>query len=355
MTINFILPFAGNKPIGGFKIVYEYANRLAEKGHIVNLIHPSYTFKESALNNTKYFLRYYQRKLDKSYNPDGWFQLDPKVNSLWIREISNDNVPDGDVLIATAWRTVTCSQNLERSKGEKFYFIQHHETWNGPEDEVNATWKMPFKKIVISGWLKDIADSMGEKAYYVPNAFDFSEFGIDVLPENRDRNKVMMLYNDLEFKGSEYGLQAFKKLKADFPELEITLFGVPQKPDGLPGWMKYYQTPERLLLRKLYNDSSVFLSPSLAEGFPLPPAEAMMCGAALACTDIGGHREYARDNETAILFKPKDSDEVVNALKKLLSDDESRIRLAYKGNEFIKQFTWEKAVNNFEKVLESNE
>ncbi|MEZ4822596.1 MAG: hypothetical protein R2942_09310 [Ignavibacteria bacterium] len=59
---------------------------------------------------------------------------------------------------------------------------------------------MPFKKIVIADWLKNIAESMGEKAYYVPNAFDFSEFGMDIRPEDRKDRKVMMLYNDLEFK-----------------------------------------------------------------------------------------------------------------------------------------------------------
>ncbi len=354
MTINFILPFAGNKPIGGFKIVYEYANRLSQRGHKVNLIHPSFTFKESALKNVKYFIRYYQRKIDKSYNPDSWFHLDPKVKSLWIREINNENIPDADILIATAWRTVTCSKKLDSSKGKKFYFIQHYETWNGKEDEVNETWKMPFRKIVIAGWLNEIAESMGEKASYVPNAFDFSEFGMDVNPEDRDGKKVMMLYNDLEFKGSIYGLKAFEKLKEDFQDLEIILFGVPKKPDDLPQWMEYYQTPDRKLLRKLYNKASVFISPSLAEGFPLPPAEAMMCGAALACTDIGGHREYAIDDKTAILFKPKDSDNIVTVLKKLLSDSELRFRLAYAGNGYIKQFTWKRSVDDFENILKQN-
>lgn len=354
MTINFILPFAGNKPIGGFKIIYEYANRLAERGHKINVIHPSYTFKESVLKNLQYFIRYHQRKFDKSYNPDSWFRLDPKVNSLWIREINNENVPDADILIATAWRTAACSQKLSASKGEKYYFIQHYETWNGKAEEVNATWKMPFKKIVIAGWLNDIAESMGEKVYYVPNAFDFSEFNMDVRPEERNGMKILMLYNNLEFKGSIYGLKAFEKLKEDFQDLEVILFGVPKRPDDLHEWIKYYQTPERKFLRKLYNEASVFISPSISEGFPLPPAEAMMCGAALACTDIGGHREYAIDNKTALLFKSKDSDEIAAVLKKLITGNELRISLAYAGNEYIKQFTWKRSVDDFENILNKN-
>ncbi|MBK9334798.1 MAG: glycosyltransferase family 4 protein [Ignavibacteria bacterium] len=351
MTINFILPFAGNKPIGGFKIVYEYANRLTEKGHKVNVIHPSYTFKESSFNNLKYLLRYHQRSLDKSYLPHEWFSLNENVNALWVRNISNENIPDADILITTAWRTAVCAEDLNKTKGEKYYFIQHYETWNGPEDEVNATWKMPYKKIVIAKWLNDIALKMGEEAEYVPNAFDFSEFGMDILPEDRPSLKIMMLYNELEFKGSKYGIEGFNILKKEFPDLELTLFGVPDKPEGLSDGISYFQSPDRKTLRKLYNETSVFISPSLAEGFPLPPAEAMICGAALACTDIGGHREYAEDNETAVLFKPESGTAAAEAIRKLITDDKFRIRIAYTGNEFIKKFTWENSVNKFERVL----
>lgn len=350
MKINFILPFAGNKPIGGFKIVYEYANRLSRKGHEINLVHPSYTFRENASDNFKYLLRYYQRKIDKSFIP-GWFKLEEKINPLWVRSIEDKYIPDADVLIATAWRTAVCSNELSSSKGRKYYFIQHYETWNGPEDQVNASWKLPFKKIVIAKWLYDIAVSMNEKAYYVPNAFDFTEFGMDKKPEDRNSFKLMMLYNELKFKGSKYGLEAFEIIRKDYPELEVTLFGVPHRPAELPSWIEYFKTPDRALLRKLYNDASVFISPSLAEGFPLPPAEALMCGAALACTDIGGHREYAVKDETAVLFEPENSHSASIALRKLIEDDNFRISLAYRGNEYIRQFTWERAVKEFERVL----
>src|SRR5687768_12298160 len=40
MRINFLLPFYPKLPIGGFKVHYEYANRLAERGHSVSVLHP---------------------------------------------------------------------------------------------------------------------------------------------------------------------------------------------------------------------------------------------------------------------------------------------------------------------------
>ena len=37
--ITFILPRTGETPIGGFKVVYEYANRLVEDGYTVNIVY----------------------------------------------------------------------------------------------------------------------------------------------------------------------------------------------------------------------------------------------------------------------------------------------------------------------------
>lgn len=40
MTINFLLPDIGITPIGGVKVVLEYANKMVEDGHSVNIIYP---------------------------------------------------------------------------------------------------------------------------------------------------------------------------------------------------------------------------------------------------------------------------------------------------------------------------
>ena len=39
MKISFLLPFSGHKPVGGFKVAYEYANGLARRGHEVTVFH----------------------------------------------------------------------------------------------------------------------------------------------------------------------------------------------------------------------------------------------------------------------------------------------------------------------------
>ena len=39
MNIAFVLPAIADYPIGGYKIAYEYANRLQKKGHQVMVYH----------------------------------------------------------------------------------------------------------------------------------------------------------------------------------------------------------------------------------------------------------------------------------------------------------------------------
>jgi glycosyltransferase involved in cell wall biosynthesis len=76
-----------------------------------------------------------------------------------------------------------------------------------------------------------------------------------------------------------------------------------------------------------------------------------MSGAALVASDIGGHREYAIHDETALLYPPKNIDKLVSSLLELICNRSKRIKLATQGNIFIKQFTWERAANSFEEIL----
>mgnify|MGYP003350828049 CR=1 FL=1 len=39
LNIAMVLPFPVTKPVGGAKIIYEYANRLFERGHSITIYH----------------------------------------------------------------------------------------------------------------------------------------------------------------------------------------------------------------------------------------------------------------------------------------------------------------------------
>ena len=123
-------------------------------------------------------------------------------------------------------------------------------------------------------------------------------------------------------------------------------------PGELPGWIDYRQDPSPgELVSGVYNGSSIYLCPSYLEGFHLPPAEAMACGCAVVSTDIGGVRDYAEHEVTALLSPPRQPEALARNLLRLLEDDGLRVRLAESGNRRIREFTWERSTQLLEEFV----
>jgi glycosyltransferase involved in cell wall biosynthesis len=353
LRITFVLPPASPVPGGGFKVVYEYANHLSRKGHKVVVVHPvtKSACETHMLDNVKNGIHLLQLAIGKHSRPDRWFPLDPHVSLLFVPSLSEKWIPEGDVVIATGWRTAQWVSRYRAAKGMGFYLIQGLEIWEGPEEEVYATWKLPLKKLVIARWLEDVAKSQGEDAVYIPNGMSADEFQMDVAPEERDPKRIMMLYHEAQWKGTRDGLAALLMVREKVPDIKVALFGVPRRPASLPEWIGYFRQPDRHLLRTLYNKAAIFVAPSWTEGWSLPASEALLCGTALVATDEGGHREYAFHEETALLSPVKDQRGLANNILRLASDTALRIRMARRGHEYIQQFTWERASDHLESIL----
>lgn len=354
-SVGFLLPGAASTPVGGVKVAFEYANALVARGWTVRVAMP-YLLDEEVIRRARATpwrrLRrrasYLNRRLRRGYLPRRWFRLDPRVEVRYLPTPEPRVLPPADAWVATSWRTAAW---VARTGGARLYLIQGLETWDGPEAEVLGTWKLPLRKVVIARWLEEVARGLGEASHYVPNGLDFEAFGVDVALDARTSPRVLMLFHEADGKGSADGVAALEAARRQVPGLEATLFGVPGRPGSLPSWMGYERQPAQRRLRELYNASSIFLAPSWAEGWPLPPAEAMACGCALVATDIGGHREYARDGETALLAPPRDPPALAAQLLRALRDRELRLAVARAGNAFIRQFTWERATDRLEGVL----
>lgn len=89
-----------------------------------------------------------------------------------------------------------------------------------------------------------------------------------------------------------------------------------------------------------YNSASVFVYPSLYEGFGLPPLEAMSCRVPVITSNISSIPEVVGD--TALLINPFDTEELKVALEKVLENSVYGDELARKGYERSKLFNWEK-------------
>ncbi len=352
--ITFLLPGGIKSPVGGYKVVYEYANRLVNNNYQVNIIFPAtLLWKEQSLKNKfKSIIKYLLLKINKKkYLPYEWFPLDKRIKLKWVPSLEEKYIPDGNYIFATAWQTSEYLAKYSNNKGEKFYLIQHYELWNITEERLLATWKMPLKKIVISSWLKKIADNLNEKSILINNGLDFNKFNMDVEIEKRNKKNILMLYHEADFKGVKYGIEALKIIKENYNDIKVVSFGAFKKPKNLPKWIEYYYSPKQEILRALYNDASIFLGTSLGEGWGLTVSEAMQCGCTIVCTDVVGYDEFAFDNDTALLCPPKDSEKLAENVIKLLKNDELRCKIAENGYKYIQRFTWEKSYEKLLKIL----
>lgn len=354
--INFILPNGSKSPIGGYKIVYEYANRLASDSYEVRIIFPATLLWKERDNKEKIkgIVRYFYFKINsKKYLPYNWFALDKKIKIYWVPTLEEKYIPDADYTIATACETSEYLNSYSSKKGKKLYLIQHFEDWYFSKDRVLKTWKYPLKKIVIAQWLMKISDFIGEKSELIYNGLDFEKFNLDTKIRERNPKKIIMLYHESKWKGTDVGLRALELTKEKIENLEVILFGVSKRPENLPKYIHYYQKPNQELLRKLYNQSSIYLGTSYGEGWGLTISEAMQCGCAIVCTNVNGYNEMVKDYETGLLSPSGDSEALSKNIIKLIKDSKLRIRLAENGNNFIQNFTWEKAYFKLKKTLEN--
>ncbi|MFZ1947660.1 MAG: glycosyltransferase family 4 protein [bacterium] len=357
MRIVFILPGYPWRPVGGFRVVYEYANGLVARGHDLAVVHPRNlrNWSPPPAHGSARLRRLAGRARNALFRPGvRWNPIDSRVRMLYVADPATERIPDADAVVATAWQTAEYVAGYPASKGRKFYLIQHYETWSGPRERVDATWRAPMKKIVIARWLAAKGLELGvpaEDMVHIPNGIDHTRFR-PVRPLDRRPSRAAMLWSPLEWKGAGHGLRAMELARAERPGLEAILFGTGPTPGGLPAWAPYFRDPpQRDLVERIYNGSGIYLCPSLAEGWALPPAEAMACGCALVASDIGGVRDYADDEVTALLSPAGQPEAMAANILRLTADDGLRRRLAEAGRQRIADFTWPKSTDLLEAEL----
>jgi len=92
-------------------------------------------------------------------------------------------------------------------------------------------------------------------------------------------------------------------------------------------------------LPALYNAASVFLFPSLYEGFGLPVLEAMACGTPVVTSSVSAMPEVA--GNAAVLVDPTDAHAIADAVDHLWSSPAETERLRGAGIARAAAFTWD--------------
>ncbi len=104
-------------------------------------------------------------------------------------------------------------------------------------------------------------------------------------------------------------------------------------------------------LSAAYDCADVFVLPSIQEGQGIVLLEAQASGKPIVGFDVGGVNEAVRSGETGLLVKRGSSDELADALLRLLSDKHLREKMGANGRRFVAEnFTWDICAQKMLKV-----
>lgn len=239
--------------------------------------------------------------------------------------------------------------------------------------------KRATKIIAVSNTIKndilrrfDVPDAKIEVVYHGINLILKKTENIDNLKKTRQKyhlpERYILFVGNIEPKKNlERLIRAFDKLRKT-TELKHKLVIV-----GKKGW-KYnsvFKTIDELKIRNeiiftgyvpevdlstIYSMADLFMFPSLYEGFGIPPLEAMACEVPVIVSNKGALPEVTGGR--CLQIDPYNVQEITEVMYKLLTDTNLRRKSILQGNEWVKQFSWEKAaketLNVYEQAIFNN-
>jgi glycogen synthase len=210
----------------------------------------------------------------------------------------------------------------------------------------------------------------------IPNAVDTDSFAFDPPPDQALREQLGLANKSvLAFIGSFYGYEGLELLVDAFaalcerrPEARLLMAG------GGPSEAALRKQVERLRLldrvtftgrvphadvHRYYGVTDVLVYPRLSVRVteivtPLKPLEAMAQGRVLVASDVGGHRELIRDNETGFLFSAGNVAALTDKLDQVLKQRDQWERIRQTARRFVeRERTWKSSVARYSRVYES--
>ena len=352
MRITIVLPNANLS--GGVRVVEVYARRLAARGHTLSIIHkPQPQLRLS-------------RRIKSLLKGHGWPRRRAShvddLPGVELIEVKHDgplrpgDVPDADAILATWWTTAHWIMPLPASKGVKVNFLQHFEPLLEPHDKASAeaVWQMELAKLTISQWLVDKAAEYGDdEVELVHNSVDTTRFHAPARGK-RSRPTVGLLFSNHEAKGCDVSFDALRRVREALPELRVLSFGS-REPKGefeLVEGLELQVSPPQEAIRELYGSCDVWLCGSRAEGFHLPPLEAMACRCPVVSTRVGGSMDVIRPGENGYLYDVEDAAGLAGGVRRVLEMDEPRWRaMSDAAYATAHGYTWDDATDRFEAAL----
>ena len=174
---------------------------------------------------------------------------------------------------------------------------------------------------------------------------------------------ILYLGVRIAHKNIEGILRAFAILAERFPELKLVIAGSRcSTPDMVDQWKEDPRVKGRIVemsgltddeIRNLLAGAKALVHPSFAEGFGLPPLEAMAAGVPVVCSDIAVLREVY-GGAAAHYVDPKNPASIARGVKDVLTNPVLANTLREKGKDRAAMFRRNDAVGKYIDLIEAN-
>ena len=330
LEITYIMVWT--KVCGGSKIILEYANRLAKRGHKINIV----TYDE------------YPK----------WFSLSENVNFIKVtngEDIIN-YIPESDVVVSTSWKCIR--KAVKSNKGPVAFFEQggshlfELDKLNDRKREiVQQRMRLPAFIYTVSQYSADkIKEIYGKDASIIYNALETSIFYSRKEEKQKEETSITIVGSE-EFKFKNIGeiLEVIRLLKRNY---KIKLNWITQNNPKINEEGKdAIVNPQQKVIGDVLRNTDIYICNSEYEAFGLPTLEAMTCGAAVITTDTGGMRDFVQNGINALVINHHDKDDMKEKIEMLINDKKLMHKIAENGMKTALKFNWDNSVINMEKYF----
>lgn len=174
-------------------------------------------------------------------------------------------------------------------------------------------------------------------------------------PTNDQQEKLIVTVGRLSSeKGHKFLIMAFAQILGH-EDWRLGLIGDGPEKDNLIALAKELGVEDRIIFyghlkdfSKPLTQASIFVLPSLKEGFPNALIEAMAMGKPCISSDFfEGDNEIVKDGENGLLFTPGNVQQLNEALIKLIQDENLRISMGKNASVIASKLAFPKIANEF--------
>ncbi len=201
-----------------------------------------------------------------------------------------------------------------------------------------------------------------ERLWLAPNCVDPAAWATGKQGAHRRGERLALFVGRFTpEKGVRYLIEAAAEVAARLPNVRFLLVGGEEGEDGefhamarrlgVRDRVEFRGPVPREALRAVYADADVLVVPSLAEGHPLAPMEALACGTPVVGSDLPGLRQTVEEGVNGVLVPARDSAALARALCGVVGDEEVLDRMSRAARGSIERFSWDRRVAEFESLV----